>query len=398
MPQSSILTTVGIGKENPATPGTAVAPTFSIPVHAGPKPIDKQTMLEDKNWRGSFTEDYDFIVGPYHTEYDYAGDVFADAVGWPLAGVLGDVVTTGTTTAPTGTLAAGSAIGALSVSSSVSIPASTQIQIDVGNLSEIVTTTGVPTGAGPYAIPVPALTKAHLSGVAITAVTTPYSHQFALLNSGTGQPPTYTITDYYTVNTRQYPGYLYTDVAFKFAGDGLVTYTAKGMGYPSLTTTKPVPAYTPERVIAGLTGTVQIGGATTTILISGEVNIKRGATIIQAVNGIQAPRNIWGGKVTVTGKLTLVMEDETQLVNYITNAQPALDINYAFGAGAAARRFGLHCSKAVYKDANVVRGKDYVELDVGFTAKATAADVGASGGFSQILANVQNALPPGTYK
>jgi hypothetical protein len=170
------------------------------------------------------------------------------------------------------------------------------------------------------------------------------------------------------------------------------------MGYPSASIPKPAPAYTPERVIAGLTGTVQIGGLTSTILISGEMNIKRQATIIQPVNGVQAPRNIWAGKVTLTGKMVLVMEDDSQLLNYINNSQPSLDVNYAFGAGAAARQFRLHCSKAVYKDANIVRGKDYVELDVGFTAKATAADAGASGGFSQILATVQNALPPGTYK
>jgi hypothetical protein len=403
MPASSILSAVGIGKEAPATPGTAVPPTFWIPVHAGPKPLDKQAMLEDKGWRGSFTEDYDFVVGPYHTEYDYAGDVFTDAVGWPLAGVLGDVQVTGTTTTPTGTLSAASVVGATAVQSTVSFPSGTQIQVDAGNLAEIVTTTGVPTGAGPFTIPVPALKYAHAGptpgpAAAITAVTTPYTHTFALLNSGTGQPPTYTVTDFYAVNTRQYPGYLFTDVAFKFAGDGLVTYTAKGMGYPSAVITKPVPSYSTERVIAGLTGTVQIGGTTTTILLSGDVNIKRTSHIIQPVNGIQAPRNIWGGKVTATGKMVLVMEDDSQLTNYLTNAQPGFDLNYSFGTGATARQFRLHCSRAVYKDANIVRGKDYVEIDVGFTAKATSLDVGPSGGYSQIVATVQNALPPGTYK
>lgn len=68
-----------------------------------------------------------------------------------------------------GTLAAAPSAGATTVSSSVSFPAGTSIRIDAtGANPETVTTTGAPTGAGPYTIPVPALAFAHASGARIS--------------------------------------------------------------------------------------------------------------------------------------------------------------------------------------------------------------------------------------
>lgn len=67
------------------------------------------------------------------------------------------------------TLAANSIIGATSVSSTATIPAGRTITIGTGAGAETVTTTGAPTGTGPYTVPVPALGKAHTSGDAVTA-------------------------------------------------------------------------------------------------------------------------------------------------------------------------------------------------------------------------------------
>jgi len=69
-----------------------------------------------------------------------------------------------------GTLSASASIGATSISSSVSYPSGTILQLDVSNGAnyELVTVTGSPSGAGPYTIPVTALTKAHASGVIVS--------------------------------------------------------------------------------------------------------------------------------------------------------------------------------------------------------------------------------------
>jgi hypothetical protein len=69
-------------------------------------------------------------------------------------------------TAPTvtTTLSAASIAGATSISTAASIPNGTVIAIDSGANYEVVTTSGAPTGTGPYTIPVPALKFAHASG------------------------------------------------------------------------------------------------------------------------------------------------------------------------------------------------------------------------------------------
>jgi hypothetical protein len=178
----------------------------------------------------------------------------------------------------------------------------------------------------------------------------------------------------------------------------LMTYSSKALGLPETVVTKPTASYSAERAIAGFVGAVTIGGTSTNIVESGEVTIKRDAEPILAVDGIQAPRQIWGAGVTVDGKTVITVEDDAQYGNYLNNSQPSFDLNYAFGAGAAARQIKLHMSKAAYTAAVIARGKKWVQLDVTMKARFNATDVGPSGGQGPITVTVQNAVLPGTYK
>ena len=63
-----------------------------------------------------------------------------------------------------GTLAADIAVGVTSISSTVSIPNGTPIQMGWGRTLERLTTNGAPTGSGPYTIPLPATAIAHKAG------------------------------------------------------------------------------------------------------------------------------------------------------------------------------------------------------------------------------------------
>jgi hypothetical protein len=90
---------LGIAKETRPSPGsapTAVAATDFIPF-TSISPADNITYLDDNGMRGSMVETYDVIQGTIHSEFEFGGDVFADTIGYPLSGVLGDVVTTGST-------------------------------------------------------------------------------------------------------------------------------------------------------------------------------------------------------------------------------------------------------------------------------------------------------------
>ncbi|MFJ9616706.1 phage tail tube protein [Streptomyces noursei] len=236
-----------------------------------------------------------------------------------------------------------------------------------------------------------------LGDLVTTGASAPYTHAVAVLNTSDGQPKSYTLTDYYATGTRQYAGAKFSELVFKFNGDSMLTYSAKATAFASATTTVPTPSFTAIPPIAAWTGVVQIGGTTVSTVLDGEVTIKRPVTVIQPVAGSQNPANLWSGPVSVDGKLTLVMEDDTQLTNYLNNSQPSLDINFAAGSGTTAIQVKLHMTNVVYSAADIGRGKDYVELAVAFNARANTTDIGTSGGYSPIKATIQNAITSGTY-
>ena len=88
---------LGIAKETRPTPGsapTAVAATDFIPF-TSITPVDNINYLDDLGMRGSMVAEYDVIQGTIHSEFEFAGDVFADTIGYVVGGVLGDVATVG---------------------------------------------------------------------------------------------------------------------------------------------------------------------------------------------------------------------------------------------------------------------------------------------------------------
>jgi len=92
--QNSVRSYLGIAKE--ATKGTAVQPTDFIPVMVDSlKPVDIIDPLYDTGLRGSMVTNYNYIPGRTRSTFDFGGHVFADTVGYPIAGIMGVVATTG---------------------------------------------------------------------------------------------------------------------------------------------------------------------------------------------------------------------------------------------------------------------------------------------------------------
>ena len=91
--QNSVRSYIGIAKE--ATKGTAVAPTAYIPVAVSKlKTEDIIDPLFDEGLRGSPIKTYDLIQGRTRSTFEFGGPVFADTIGWAIAGILGKVSTT----------------------------------------------------------------------------------------------------------------------------------------------------------------------------------------------------------------------------------------------------------------------------------------------------------------
>ena len=92
--QASVRSYLGIAKET--TRGTVVAPTDFIPVSVSKvKPDDIIDPLFDEGLRGSMVKNYNYIAGRTRSTFDFGGPAFPDTVAYPIAGLLGEVVTTG---------------------------------------------------------------------------------------------------------------------------------------------------------------------------------------------------------------------------------------------------------------------------------------------------------------
>ena len=411
--------TVGVAVE--AIPGTPVTPGYWVPVTKF-EFNDKPTWLKDMALRGSMGKDYGLIQGVQIGELSWEGPAFMDTLPFWVANLLGDVTTTATATAPTGTLAAASVVGATSVSSSVSIPASTLIQIDTGSLAEIVTTSGAPTGAGPFTIPVPALAKPHAGptpgpAAAITAVTTPNLHAISLMNSGAGkgqgansaQPSTHTITQYYgpaaTSGGRQFTNVVVTEVGFKWNAESeFGTYTAKAIAWvSSIPASIPAATYSTAQPIASWRGVLGLagpasGGTQVITAESGEYTLKRTAAPKFTGQNSQNPYAIPRGDVSVDWKNSFIAADESPLLYMRNNTQPQHQFILAGpGTGAAALAMQVDMQQAAFTEAKANQGKEVVGFDCAGSAVLNTTNAGYSGAESPIKVTFTNAIAAGTY-
>jgi len=311
---------IGIAKET--TKGTAVTtPTAYIPVIANTvKPQDIYTPLYDEGLRGSLVKNYNYIQGRIHTQFDFGGAVFADTVIYPLSGVLGEDVVTGSA---------------------------------------------------------------------------PYVHTVALKNTtaaaSDAQPSAYTILDYYGANVRTYAGQQFHDFTLKWSADGLLEYDAKSTGWQSATVSTPTPSFSTVLPAAVWVGTVSVGGTTISTNTMGNIDMKRPVTPVYGISNVQTPYQVFLGALEVTGKATFLMENDTQLTNYLSNTQPALVFNWTTGSGATQTSIQATMTKGAYTLAVIDRSKDFVEVLVDFNAQGNLTDSGTVG-YAPIKWVVKNAV------
>jgi hypothetical protein len=324
--QQSVRSYLGIAKE--VTKGTVVPPTDFIPVMKDSlKAVDVIDALYDTGLRGSNVVNYNYIQGRTRSTVDYGGAVFADTVGYGIAGLLGSVATTG--------------------------------------------------------------------------ASAPYTHTISLKNSLTSgaddQPISYTLTDFYAADVRSYPGCQFSDFSLKFSSDGLLEYDSKATGWESTSPTDPSPTFSTVLPTPVWQGTVSIGGSAVSTAMNGNIDMKRAVTPVYGISQTQNPFNVFLGPLEVSGKITFIMEDDTELTRYLNNTQPAIVLNWAYGAGAAAVQIQATITKGAYTAAVIERGQDFVQVTIDLNGQGNTTDAGSSGGFAPIKWVLQNAKASGTY-
>ena len=416
---------LGIAKET--TPGVAVAATDFITITGDTKAADTYKKLDDKSFRGSAVETYAKIPAMRTGTLNVDGNVNPATIGYLLGSVLPDYqsAVTAAPTGLTGTASAGGTFTAGSVYWKVTAlfgtgetTGSNEFTLSV-TANQKVTLTWTPVnGATGYKVyrgttagsenvlvgsvgPVATFVD---TGAAGTAATIPASstaptnaHVFACKNNADGQPTSFTFSDFDGDATRAFAGSKLSELSFKFSADGLLTFTSKVESWASVTMTTPTPSYSTVLPIAAYTGVLEIGGQPVVNVVSAQLDFKRKSEYLQTVQGSQDPYGIFSGALAVTGKLTTVMLASDPLLAKIGNSSNPGDVyNLAFAAGNASLVFQM--SDVVYDKVTPVRGKDYVQLDVEFTAVGNTTDAGATNGYSPCKVTLGNNVATGTYQ
>jgi hypothetical protein len=324
--QNSVRSYIGIAKE--VTKGTAVTPTDFIPVLAASvRPVDVIDPLYDMGLRGSLVNSYNYLQGRTRSTFDFGGSVFADTIGYPLAGILGSVATTG--------------------------------------------------------------------------ASAPFTHTISLKNSAVAaadaQPLSYTLTDFYAADVRAYSGIQIHDFTLNFSADGLLAYDAKGTGFASASAATPTPSFSTVLPTQVWQGTVSIGGSTVSNSTTGSLTMSRPVTPIYGIASTQNPYSVFLGALSTTGAITFVMENNTELTRFLTNTQPAIVLNWAYGAGAAAVQIQATITKGAYVATIIDRSTDFVTIAVDINAQGNTTDAGSTAGYSNVKWVLQNAKASGTY-
>jgi hypothetical protein len=324
--QQSVRSYLGIAKE--VTKGTIVAPTDFIPVAKDSlKPVDLVDPLFDTGLRGSNVVNYNYIPGRKHSTVDFGGAVFADTVGYAIAGLLGSVATTG--------------------------------------------------------------------------VSAPYTHTISLKNSLTSgaddQPISYTLTDFYAADVRSYPGCQFSDFSLKFNADGMLEYDTKTTGFSSSAVSDPTPTFSTVLPTPVWRGTVSIGGSAVSNAMNGNIDMKRNVTPVYGIASTQDPFQVFLGPIEVTGKITFMMENDDELTRFLSNTQPAVVLNWAYGSGATELQVQATITKGAYTAAVIERGDDFVTISIELNGQGNTTDAGSTGGFAPIKWVLKNAKASGTY-
>lgn len=241
-----------------------------------------------------------------------------------------------------------------------------------------------------------------LGSVATTGSSAPYTHTISLKNAtATGadaQPTAFTLTDFYAAQVRAYAGCQIHEVGLTFNADGLMEFDAKATGFASATASTPTPSFTTVTPTPVWQGTVTVGGTQVANAVEGSLTLTRSVTPIFGIANTQNPYSVFLGALEVKGQLRFVMENDTQLTNFLSNTQPAIVLNWAAGAGSTATQIQATITKGAYTAAVIDRSKDFVEVVVDLTGIGNTTDAGSTGGYAPIKWVLQNAVASGTYQ
>lgn len=369
-------------------------------------PEDMPKFLPDEAIRGVMAQLYNDIIGVEHATFSFGGPAFFDTLGYWLDNCFGDYSTTsnGTLATPQ-TLTSGTAVGATSFTVGVSLGTVTTgsiIQLtDSGNATnEVVIATSGSSGTTVNCTNTP-LRFAHttFTTAALQTAATNYAHKFAILNSGTGQPPTHTLTDWTgltpSVGARSYPSACVSSLEFTGNTEQLLTGKVSGNSWLSAAAgTTPTAATAFVKPQAAWESTVSVGGSNINSVGEWTWKAARQLQIYWTATNSQQPYVIARGGLGIQlGINYTVPSDETPLTNMLTSGPLAVVFTTSNGlSGANLLSLALTTTTAQFVKAKPSRSQVLVGYDDSAEAVANVTDVGGSGGIGPGTVTLTNAI------
>lgn len=208
-------------------------------------------------------------------------------------------------------------------------------------------------------------------GYSVTG-TGPYTHTFKVSNT---MPQSLTLSDYSSIATqeRSFAGSVINELGFKFDTGEVFKANAKFMSKASTLVTATTPTYTATNPFLGFQATLKLGGTTNANLIGGEFNIKRDVALHFTATNTQDVAKFSAGRIEITGKLSFIPEDETELLIYLNGTQQSLELLFTRDANTT---FDAMFNKVDFTKANVDRGSEYIKVDAEFRAIYNSTDAG----------------------
>ena len=270
-----------------------------------------------------------------------------------------------------------------------------------------------------YADTFPMLARSILGSYDAETVPNEYVHVFRLLNDPTtgSQPPTYSLLDFDGANYFTTSYSVADSLAISFGAEVAPEATVKYMAFPYTTYTEAPTVFatqslSTEALIPSWDASITIGGNQFYNVQSGDITLNRKTAPIFTVGGLgggvgQAPYSVFAGPLEVTGKFTLVLNNQNDyfsvgdvLGSFYTNDAWALTRNHGESlvitlsdpndtTGGTAHYVEFTISAPQFFNVKRTRGKEYTEVELSFTANANATD--ATTGYSPVQATIVNA-------
>lgn len=250
-----------------------------------------------------------------------------------------------------------------------------------------------------------------LGDITTTGASAPFSHAISLLNSGTAQPSTLTITDWQglpaTNFARQYTGCALSELTITGNAESeLVMCDWKGLGWASnIAAAAPTSAPSTAlplaswRSLVGLAGPAS-GGTLDSTIGDWELKITRKLKQIFTAQNSQNPYITQRGEVSATMKLDFSAPgtETNAFLAFINNTQPQIQIVIDNGLTLGnALGMTIDVQVGAYDTDKIDRGGEAVAYSGTVKPMANTTNAGASGGYSPVKVTLRNALAAGTY-